>query len=85
VRARAVLLGGRLALTKAQIEAKITAIDDALDNLITHKSYMMDTGQGSQRVTRQSIPELISLREYYETKLERLTHSGITSLRFQRY
>ena len=46
----------------------------ALDALITgnHQSYELDTGQGKQRVTRLSIPELTSQMEYLESKIARL-------------
>lgn len=74
-----------LALTKAEIETKIASIEAALDALHTHKSYQLDTGQGSQRVTRQDIPDLLRLIDHYETKLDRLNHSGTTSVRYVRY
>ncbi|MFW6312254.1 MAG: hypothetical protein ACOC2N_00015 [Spirochaetota bacterium] len=74
-----------MALTRTELETKISNIESALDGLLTHKSYEMDTGQGRRRVTRQDIGALRSLRDDYKNQLEELDHSGVTSVRFVRF
>ena len=56
-------------IIKAQ--AQVSALNDAITFLYAnpHKSYTLDTGQGSQQVSR---PDLDSLQKQYDSLLNRI-------------
>lgn len=52
--------------TEAELRAKILEIDEAITTVaLNGQSYTLNTGHGSQTVTRANITELRKLRDWY--------------------
>ena len=59
--------------TKADIEAKITAIEAAINVVLSGgKSYRLNDTQGDIQVTRSSLKELEESRRYWEARWDEL-------------
>ena len=60
----------------AKAKSQLGLLDGAIQFLLAnpHKSYTLDTGQGSQQVSR---PELASLQNQYDALLNRISTLGI--------
>lgn len=72
--------------TQDEIIQKIKDLDTQIETAQSVSEYELDTGQGRQRVRRQSLTQLLQLRDYWNTKLEQLRNSscGIMSGEFFR-
>jgi len=72
--------------TVAEIEAKITAIETAIDNVLSGgRSYRLNDSMGDVQVTRESLSALEASRRYWEERLEELqSDAGIVSIQVRR-
>ena len=73
--------------SEAEITAKITAISDAMDVVLSGgKSYRLNDTQGDVMVTRESLEILQKALDYWESKYNALANEGseIISLRSNR-
>ena len=76
--------------TSAQVQADLTAAYAARLAAMSGQSYSVNTGQGSQSVTRANLTEINKTISLLEAELEEVLlreggDSGIASIRFRRY
>ena len=76
--------------TSAQVQADLTAAYAARLAAMSGQSYSVNTGQGSQSVTRANLTELNKTINLLEAELEEVLareggDSGLVSLGFRRY
>ena len=63
--------------SEADISAKITAISDAMDVVLSGgKQYRLNDTQGDVMVTRESLKNLQTALDYWEAKLTELQNAG---------
>jgi hypothetical protein len=72
--------------TAEQIKSKIIQLDKDIETAQGISEYKLNTGQGEQDAKRQSLTQLISLRNYWMTQLEKMEgiSCGLMSGEFQR-
>ncbi len=64
----------------AELQAELAIIQTAIRTVITTgQQYSMNTGQGSQSVTRASLPELRKYEAEIRRRIARLTLTGVES------
>jgi hypothetical protein len=63
--------------TREELIVKIQNIDAAIEAALLGRQYRLDTGQGRQDITRQSLKDLREMREYWIIELEALSDTGL--------
>lgn len=56
--------------TAANIKVKLKNVDEAIDRVMLGQSYLLDTGQTRQTVTRADLDKLMAWQEKLETDLQ---------------
>jgi hypothetical protein len=57
----------------AKYESLLTAVDTAIEAVLSGQSYQFDDGQTRQQVTRADLGRLQKLQAYYEKKIQELS------------
>ncbi len=70
----------------AKLEAQLSALDSAITGAMKkHKSYRLDSGEGSQQVTNNDVDRLVAAQERLQKRLDRLYNRlggrGLVSMR----
>ncbi len=76
--------------SSTEIKTKITAIEAAIDAVLLSQEYKLNTGQGSQTVTRADLPGLEKMLQRWEGLYDNAAaaesgESGIIAPTFRRY
>lgn len=70
--------------TVAELTIKIKEVDAQIEKAQATKEYELDTGQGTQQVKRQSLADLIKLRDYWLNELQKIDTDGLIYANFNR-
>lgn len=78
------IYGIRGAMTVAEIQAQIVAVDASISAVLTGQQYSIDTGHGRQSVTRASLSELRRYRADLDRMLTRASNGYVESAEVHR-